>query len=248
MFSGGLSLFTSVFFESSILAFIGLGLVFWGVLFLLLRPVKYVEGVLLSSTAASEYSTIDRIIRDFNCKGGGYYIPPYPKEARIPEHLKALKDSVVFVSAETDFTMPSIEEIVNGKFLLTKSRGILLTPPGLGLLAQAEKQSRLDFAKMDSSQLCEVLSRFMTENFNLARTAEIKLSENGANLKVFDFLYESLYRPENNITNVNLLGCPIVSAFACALSGTSGRIVTIEQHMLSPDGLTIDVSYRFLQG
>ena len=246
--SGILSLAISVIYGSSILAFIGLGLVFWSVLFLLLRPVKYVEGVLLSSAAISEYLTIDRIIRDLKCEGQGYFIPPYPKHTPIPEHLKALKDQVVFIPAEKDFNMPSIEEIVERRFLLKKTKGILVSPPGIGLLEQAQKQSRLDFSKMDPGQICDVLSRYTTENFSLAKTMEIKRSEDEVALKMSDFLYLSFYRPEENIASVSRLGCPIVSALACALAGATGRIVTIDKQVLAPDGLTLEVLYRLLSG
>src|SRR3989304_6704819 len=100
LISGISSLIFSIYSESQILALIGLGLTFWGVLFFLLTSVRYVEGSLLNSTAVASYSTIDRIIKDFKYTGKGYYIPPYPRDVYLPEHLKGLKDTVVFISAE----------------------------------------------------------------------------------------------------------------------------------------------------
>ena len=75
---GLFSLVFSVVFNSQVLAFIGLGLVLWGVLLFLARPEKYVERSLLDSVSVSEYSTIDRIIRSLNFSGKGYYVPSYP--------------------------------------------------------------------------------------------------------------------------------------------------------------------------
>jgi len=248
LFSGVFSLIFSVFYGSQIMAFIGLGLVLWGVLFLLLRPGKCVESSLLESTAASEYSTIDRIIKDFKYQGKGYYIPPYPKDARLPEHLKGLKDMVVFLSAENDAGTPSIEDMVEGRFLLVKSKGALVTPPGLGLLTQIEKQLPRDFTAMDLGELCEVLSRFFAEDFNMAKAVEMNLLENEANLKLSESLYQSFYQAENPYRSISLLGCPIASAVACALAKASGKIVAIQKQTSSPDGLTIEVWYRFLQG
>lgn len=245
---GSLSIIFSVYSKSQVLAFIGLGLTFWGALFLLIRPVKYVEGTLLDSAAASEYSTIDRIITSFKYNGKGYYIPSYPKDVHLPDHLKGLKDMVVFLTAENDVVMPSIEEMAEGKFLLTKSKGVLVTPPGLGLLTQIEKQLRQDFTKMELGEVCEVLPRFFTQDFNLAKAIEMTLLENEVSLKIFDSLYQSLYRAEKSLSSVSLLGCPIVSAVACALAQTSGKIVTIQKQTLSPDGLTIEFRYRFVQG
>jgi hypothetical protein len=100
LIAGISSLVFSVRAGSQILALIGLGLTFWGALFLLLSPVGYVKGRHLYGAAVALYATIDRIIADFEVKGNGQYIPPYPKGAYLPEHLKGLRDIVVFIYAE----------------------------------------------------------------------------------------------------------------------------------------------------
>jgi len=69
LIAGILALIFAVYASSQILAFTGLGLTFWGALFLLVTPVRYVESNLLTSTAVSTYSTIDRIINDFKYTG-----------------------------------------------------------------------------------------------------------------------------------------------------------------------------------
>ena len=66
---GVAALIFSILEDSQILAFIGLGLTFWGALFLFIKPVRYVKGELLRSTSLSSYLTIDRIIKDLKFKG-----------------------------------------------------------------------------------------------------------------------------------------------------------------------------------
>jgi hypothetical protein len=244
---GALSLVFSIYSKSQVLAFIGLGLTFWGVLFLLVRPVKYVEGSLLYVAAMSEYLTIDRIVREFTCNEKGYYIPAYPKDAYLPEHLSGLKDAVVFIPAGGSEGTPSIQEMAEGKFLLTKPEGVLVTPPGLWLISQVEKQLRQDFTKIKLEEVFETLPRFLTQDFNLAKEMEMSLSENEVNLKIFDSLYQSLYRLEKMPSSVSFLGCPLASAVACAIAKSLGKIVTIQKQTLSPDGLTLEVRYRFVQ-
>ena len=92
---GAVSLVASLFAESQVLALIGLGLIFWGALLMFLSPVRHVEASLLYSASLSSYSTVDRIIADFEYKGKGYHIPSYPKDVYLPEHLKGLKDVLV---------------------------------------------------------------------------------------------------------------------------------------------------------
>ena len=69
---GILSLAFSITSNSQVLAFIGLGLTFWGALFLFVRPLRYVEGSLLDSISISTYTTIDRAVKDLKAKGKGY--------------------------------------------------------------------------------------------------------------------------------------------------------------------------------
>ena len=246
--SGILILVFSIYSISQILALIGLGLTFWGALFILLKPVKLIEGSLLYNTAISAYLTADRIIDDFKYKGKGYYIPPYPEDVYLPAYLKGLKASVVFISAKNNSGMPSIEEIAKGKFLSKTKEGVLVTPPGLGILTQIEEKLKADFTKMDLNELCEVLPNFITQDLNLAKAVEMKLNGYQVQLKMFDSLYKNLYSLRSNLNSVSILGCPIASTVACALSKTSGRNVTIQKHQASPDGSAIEVWYHIVQG
>jgi hypothetical protein len=245
---GALSLIFSILNNSQVLAFIGLGLTFWGALFFFVRPIKYVKSTLLDSTAISSYSTIDRIIKDLKYKGKSYYIPPYPKEVYLPEHLKGLKNMIVFISADSGPDMPSIEEMAKSGFLLENPKGICVAPPGLGLLTQFEKELRTDITKLDLNELCETLPPIILENFQLAKEIEMKTEKNQVHLKIFDSIYTNLYGREQNLNSVHFLGCPLISAITCAIAKTTGKIVTIYRDNVSPDGQTIEAWLRFVEG
>jgi hypothetical protein len=248
MIPGVLSLVFSIFYNSQVLAFIGLGLTFWGALFLFVRPVGYVKSSLLDSAAISSYSTIDRIVKDLKYKGRSYYIPPYPKEVYLPEYLKGLKDMIVFISADSGAGMPTIEEMAEGRFLLENPKGICVAPPGLGLLTQFEKELRGDITKIELEELCESLPQLILENFQLVKEIEMKPEENQVYLKIFDSIYKNLYSDEENLKSVHFLGSPLVSAIACSIAKTTGKIVTIHKDKISSDGQTIEVWYRFIEG
>ena len=243
--AGVLLLAYSMLFELQIAAFIGLGLTFWGAIFALARNGKYVESSLLDSTAKSAYSTIDRMINDLNSNGQGYYIPAYPQDENIPEYLINLKEPVVFISESFD-GKPSVEELAAGKFLSTKMRGVFITSPGSGLMAQMEKQLQLDFSKTTIQELCGILPRCITENFNLARVLDMKVLKNGVSLKATGILYESLYSSERTFKSVSVLGCPVVSAVASALAKTSGKTVIIKEQTFSPRNFGVYVVFNFI--
>ena len=243
---GLFSLIFSIYSELQILALIGLGLTFWGALFFLTRPVKYVEGSLLESTVTSIYSTIDRMTKGSKSIGKGYYIPPLSEEAHLPEYLKGLKVPVVFVSVENDADMPSIEEIATGKFALKNQKGVLVTPPGWGLLNKIEKDLKMDFSETQLNELCKILPRFIMENFGLANDIEMELREDQITLKISDSLFKNLYLSENDLKSIFILGCPIVSAVACALAKASHKTIAIQRQNATLDGSTIQVWYQIV--
>ena len=150
---GALSLLWSIYLKTTVLAFIGLGLTFWGTLFLLLGTPREVETNLLYAAATSEYSSINRIVNDLNYTGEAIYMPPYPKSIHVPDHQKNLKEPIVFISQKKNTLNPSstkdnfldlesIDERGSGKFLLKNGMGLFLVPPGLGILNDVEKRSK----------------------------------------------------------------------------------------------------------
>jgi hypothetical protein len=244
---GALALIFSIINNSNVLAFIGLGLTFWGALFFFVRPARYIQSSLLDSTAMSTYTTIDRIVKDLKFKGKSYYIPPYPREVYLPEYLKGLKEPVVFISADTG-GMPSIEELAKSKFLLENPNGICIAPPGLGLLTRFEKELRKDITKLQLSELCESLPPIIVENLQLAKELELATEDNQVSLRIFDSTYKNLYTAEENLKSIHYLGCPIISAIACIIAKATGKMITIQKDSISPDGQTIEVWYRIVEG
>ena len=240
---GALALVFSVTANSQVLAFIGLGLTFWGALFLFIRPTRYVQSAILDSTASSTYTNIDRIIKDMKPKGKTYHVPPYPKDVYLPEHLKGLKDMIMFISQDPTDEAPSIEEMAKSKFLLQNPKGICMTPPGAGLLAQFEKELRRDITKLQINELCESLTQLITENLQMAKEAEFTIEEKQVELKLIDSTYRNLYNKEN-MRSVNQIGCPLVSAIACAIAKTTGKTVNIQKIITTPDGQTVVATYQ----
>jgi hypothetical protein len=250
--SGVLSFISSVLSANHALALIGLGLVFWGALFLLVSPMRHVEGSLLYSTIVSSYSSIDRMLNDllnYNSKyfTPPYYLPPYPAGDYLPEHLQGLRDMVVFVSLDSDNAMPSVDEMAKSKFLLKKPKGLLITPPGLGLLEQIEAAANVDFSGIGIIKACDMLPRIISENFGLAEKIEIEFAEGQAKLKILDSVYKNLYSDKNNLKSVWLLGCPIASAIACVFAKASGKTVIILEQRLSDKDSAIEVRYSLLE-
>jgi hypothetical protein len=195
----------------------------------------------LDATAAASYGMIDQMMSDLKFDGKCWYIPPYPKNAYLPEHLKGLQEMIVFISAEQDAELPSIEEIASRRFILQDSRGLDITAPGAGLLDQLENELKLDLTQIDLQTLCETLPQQILENFQLAREIEMKPEDDSVNLKITGSIFRSLY-VEKRLKSVYILGCPLVSALACALAETIGKAVTINALDYNPETDTTEAS------
>ena len=244
---GALTLVGSVIQTSTVLAFIGLGLTFWGALFLFARPVKFVRGTLLDSTAISSYTTIDRITEDLKYKGKPIYVPPYPKEAYLPQYLKGLKEMTVFIPAKDIVAMPTIEEMAKKQFLLKNPKGICIAPPGYGLVNLFEKELKTEFTQIDLDTLYNSLPTIIVKNLELATEIEINPEKDLIHVKIIDSVYKDLYSKEQDFKSIHSIGCPLTSAIACALAKTTGKLVAIVKDTISPDSKTIEVWYQTLE-
>jgi len=244
---GALTLIGSVVYTSTVLAFIGLGLTFWGALFLFARPFKFVKSIVLGSSAISSYTTIDRIIQDLGYKGKPIYIPPYPKEAYLPEYLKGLKEMIVYIPAEDVIAIPTIEEMAKKQFLLQNPKGICIAPPGYGLINLFEKELKTEFTQVDIERLCNSLPTIIVNNLELAKEFEINQENNLFHAKIVGSVYKDLYSSEQGFKSIHSIGCPLTSAIACALSKTTGKLVTIAKDAVSPDLQTIEIWYQTLE-
>lgn len=247
LLSGASVLLISYLISSTVLAFIGLGLAFWGGLFLFARPLKYVTSAVLNSTAISSYVTIDRVTEDLGYKGKPIYVPPYPKGAYLPEYLKGLKEMVVYVPAVDVVVIPTIEELAKKQFLLKNPKGICIPPPGYGLVSLIEKELKNELTQIDTDRLFSSLPTIITNGLELAREFEINKEDGLIHIKALNSVYQDLYSAELCIKSIHSVGCPLVSAIACALAKTTAKLVTIVRDSVSSDLKSIEVWYKTLE-
>jgi hypothetical protein len=247
LLSGAALLVTSYLTSSQVLAFIGLGLAFWGGLFLFTRPSKFVSSAVLNSTAISSYVTIDRVTDDLNYKGKPIYVPPYPKGAYLPEYLRGLKEMVVYVPPADIVAVPTIEELAKKQFILKNPQGICIPPPGYGLISLIEGKLRNELTQIDTDRLFNNLPTIIITELELAREFEIN-EENGLiHVKITDSVFKDLYSAELDLRSIHSIGCPLTSAIACTLAKTTGKLVTLDKDSVSSDLQSIEVWYKTLE-
>jgi len=240
VFFGILALAGSMIFVASILAFIGLGLTFWGFLFLLLKQETYVKSTLLDSTATRSLENLDRILRELEFEGKGVYLPP--------KYLKDFKSGIVYVSKKKGNKVPPLEEKLEEKTFSSNPNGLFIVPPGLDLTNLFEKEMGTDFIRTDLQELQDILPSLFVENLEIAQDLEFNMEDNLVNVKITDSVYKNFCKQAQKLSNIcNSIGCPLCSSIACALTRATGKPVVIEKSEYSENDKTINVQYRVLE-
>jgi hypothetical protein len=233
---GVLSLAIAVIVSSTVLAFIGLGLTFWGALLLFIRPQRYIRSELLDSSALSSFRTIDRVMTDLGYYEKGIYIP-----GGNPERV------VVFVPAEPFGRIPSIKE-VEGQTFIKDPKGLAMVPPGLTLANLIEERLGTDLRKISLETLRERLPKLLIEELEIAQEFEMQVNGAEVRSKFGESIYSDFCHKISSSTRVCAgLGCPMCSAMACVLAMSTGKPVSLEGDQYSADGKTSESIYHILE-
>ncbi|WNZ29225.1 MAG: hypothetical protein IAX21_11465 [Candidatus Bathyarchaeota archaeon] len=241
---GAILLVFSIVVSSTIIAFIGLSLTFWGILFLLTMSKNYISNNVFEATNISPYATLNRIMSDFDYDVNAIYIPSLSEESNLPEHLSGLKEMTVFISSKKEMTLPSLEKLVGKHFMINDPEGLCITPPGSGLVSLFENELKTSLTKIDAEDLYDFLPKIIIANLELAGNLEIKPINGAIHVKIVDSVYANLYANKETLKSINLIGCPLVSALCCSIANTTRKLVTLTQTKVSPNLKTIEVWFK----
>jgi hypothetical protein len=232
---GAFSLIVSVVFTSTVLAFIGLGLTFWGALLLFIRPRHYIRTDLMDSTALSSLKTIDRVITGLGYNEKGIYIP-----VNNPEK------AVVFVPSKPLKEIPTAEQIEKQTFV-KNPEGIAIVPPGMALANLFEKELGVKFTDWSLEKMTERLPKLLIEDLEMVQDCTITKEGDRVSFKFVESVFSEFCGLLKGSTKVcGSLGCPMCSAMACVLAQVTHRPVKFDEDRYTADGGTVESSYLLL--
>ena len=258
---GVTAILTSIAYTSSILAFIGLGLVFWGAILLYIKPEEYTKKVLLEAALSPSLTTLNEMIQEFAYKGDATYLPP--KYFTHPGTTK------IYVPKRKDASLPTPEETqkYENQPVARTTQGLLLTPPGTEMSRLLEKSLGTSFIVMNLENLQRKLPKHFIENLEIAENLEIQVENNKTgkktdgttsplpmknttiHAKITKPIYEIIFKQTEDSQQSNvLIGCPISSAIAIAITKAAGKPVRITDLKSSEDGNTLEASYEIIEG
>jgi hypothetical protein len=256
---GAIALAVSVVSTSTILAFIGLGLIFWGALFLYIKPEEYTKKVILEAALSPSLTTLDQMLQELGYKGDTTYLPP--KYFANPETTK------VYISKRKHESLPTPEQVQKYEkhAVARTTRGILLSPPGVQLSKLLEKSLGTSFIRTDLKNLLQNLPKLFIEDLEIAENLELQV-ENGMisgkedepsftqmksttiHAKITKPVYGTTFKEgEKPSQMASSIGCPVCSTIAIAVTKATGKPVRIVDTESSEDGSILEASYETLE-
>ncbi|MBS7633194.1 hypothetical protein KEJ15_06210 [Candidatus Bathyarchaeota archaeon] len=239
---GAVALLVSIGYASQILAFIGLGLVFWGLILTFIQTSASVKKDLLDATALSSLSTIDQLLQQAGYTAKAVYLPP--------KYFKDLDTCKAFIPTQETGNLPTPEQIQEqeNNLFIDNPQGILLTPIGGELTKLFEKILETSFTRIDLQYLQQNLPKLFIEELEIAQSLEIEKKNSNVHVKVENTNYVYLTKKAMNLPQLfQSLGCPLSSALACSLAKAIGKPVIIDSTETSDKGNDINMHFHVLE-
>jgi len=208
---GVITLVGAFAYTSTILAFVGLGLSFYGMLFLFVRPTKYFESKMLES-ALSPIRTLDLLLSQLGYNGKQIYLPDGNSDGVtlfVPEGLSPIERGVTE-------TLQSITRT---------SKGISLSPPGLALARQIEEALGVDLPTRGLGYLEEKLPKVLIESLQIVSEIQMQIIGDRVSFRFDNSVYCDQLWDDNDKCAT---GCPLCSALGCILVVATGHAVVFE--------------------
>jgi uncharacterized membrane protein len=239
--TGAVAIFISVIYSWPILAFIGLGLLFWGITFTYVRTEEYARKILLDTTASSQQATLNQIIKELRYEGDVIYLPP--KYFSDPETNKA------FIPEQKNSPLPKPEQIQRQEqdFVIEEPPGVLFTPPGAELSKLFERTLETRFENVDLGYLQQNLPKLFVEDLEISQNLEMETEANKIRVQIENSVYKAPNtETEQPATIYSRLGSPLSSAIACAVAKATGKPIIMEKEQNSNHGRNVTIEYRIL--
>jgi hypothetical protein len=232
------SLVISAFYSSYVLAFIGLGLTFWGALFVYIKFTKYVKLELLTAASSSSLCNIERILIANDTNEKGVYLPP--------KNLQDHTSSLIFIPSEPKQTLPASVETTQHGLQCGNPAGLLITPPGLALSELFEQGLKRPFTETTMEDLQKRLPRIF-EQLQITKNLSITAQPNMVTVTAGNHIFKDLSEETRKLDKTHLtVGSPLSSALACVFAKATGKPVTIQKEETNAEGTTT-IEYNILE-
>jgi hypothetical protein len=234
----------SIIYSSSIIALIGLGLLFWGVTFSYIGNGAYVKKILLDTTASSELEILNHMLQKLEFVGNPVYLPPqyFRKKdvykAYIPKNkLLGLPVPNHTFEQEPDLLVDFMEN----------PTAVLVRPPGAELAQLFEKTLKKDFGDVNLQYLQRNLPELLNEELEITQSFSMEIENERIRVRIEDSIYRLPNIDADQSSSYSSFDSLISSAIACTIAKVSGAPVSRLSYKTGVEDRSVIVEYLILQ-
>jgi len=220
---GSLIFALSLDYSHSLAAFLSLALIFWGILFLYVKPADFIRQDLLLSVLKETSLFYSQLFTSIKNEGTPYYYSPKTLSDFTNVHLIILKDK----------NKPIDNNLLNNEY-------IRMTPLGLELSNLIEEESKLNFATSDLENVFLAISKILIDDIEIIKKFEPKIDGNTIIIKIMESILKSKKNKEPQILDY------LNSSIACAIAKSTHKPVIIKDVYYELDGMITVIEYRII--
>ena len=130
---------------------------------------------------------------------------------------------------------------------ISTSKSLLLTPLGIELMEIFESNLNKNLTQVHLDFLYQALPKTIVQDLELAEEVIIDTKDNQIKVRITGSVFKNLHNPDfSHSPFISLIGCPLCSAIACAITKTAQKPLFIKKIQQSEDAKMINVSYEIL--
>lgn len=220
---GLVSFGVSALFRTLTIAGLGLGIFLIGILMAYLPLLPSIPTELIGEALMPAMNNLEAFLRSFELTTAATYLPP--KDDLAPPS--------VFIPLSGQGTLSEADRLASTGFLVTSEEnhvnGVLIEPPGAGLLAMLERESSQNFSNLPFADLEDALRSGIVEVLELASSVHLSFENSRGQFQLKgDVLWKVNERLAKETPIVcERIGCPICSLAACVMAKSSHRNVKL---------------------
>ena len=224
------------FYNSDIAAFLGVSMMFWGVLLLYIRPTDLIRKEILDFTVVKPLKQIHKILDELEYNGTPRYVSP--------STLLGLETINVYVPKSNNYSKSSDEQIVQEKTFINSPPMVKLTPSGLDLSMLLQDDLKTDFSAVDLTYLQENLEKALVEGLQIAEAFQMEVSDSTVLVEIRGTIFDKIIEELNDLESNRHLGDPLSSAIACILARSTRQAIIIEEIQIDKKEDSFKITYR----
>ncbi len=220
---------------STLLAFVGLGFLMIGSLFVFAAPGNMIPAQVANQALDSYVTDLNRAAISSNANGARLHYPATVLGGRIPVLL--------VLDNGTSSPQSLLKTIGNRQEIIWKDSLKVLEPVGLGLLSMYERVIQRDFLGINIEHLSRLLTRAVVSELQLASGFSLHVKSQShfeAEWRKPSISHACIRETEKTLPEF----CCLCSSIACALAKATGSPIKIESSQTSNNGSLVTSIFR----